>query len=296
MDEIDHDFAAGGSVAEAAGRERDALLACFQHFLGHDLPNCFVGAQGLARLILANLGSESPEQLRALLEQLADLVRLTDEEVRHLAALGRLIQDPGRPTPVDLGELCREAAAAARWLCGQPPVVYHISDLPVANVPVRLVREAVLQVLRAAFAAGLPDRPLRVEVAGEPRAEEVVLHVNDDGRGLSPEQLRRLADLWARGLLGTPGRAASGSWSVISSQPTAAASGVRSALEPGDRSNDDVSECRPPSRGPRVMDETLRLFLIEDRQRARPADAPESGACRPPGRAAVGRARTPSSS
>ncbi len=204
LEEIVHDFAAGGSVAEAARHERDTLLACFQHFLGHDLPNCFVGAQGLARLVLATLETEPVEKLRALLEQLADLVRLTDEEVRHLAALGRLIQNPGPPTPVDLGELCREAAAAARWLCGQPPVVYHISDLPVANVPVRLVREAVLQVLRAAFAAGLPDRPLRVEVAGETRAEEVVLHVSDDGRGLSPEQLRRLADLWARGLLGTP--------------------------------------------------------------------------------------------
>jgi signal transduction histidine kinase len=206
VEEIHRDFAAGGSLTDAALRQRDEMLACFQHFLGHDLHNTFLGVHGLARLLLTAGEAEIPAGMRSDLERITELLRLADEEARHLATLGRLIQDVGTPTSIQLSELCREAAAEARWLCGEPAVEYHISEhLPVANLPVRLVRTILVQVLRNAFGTGLSGRPLRVEIAGEKRAEEVVLRVVDDGRGLSLEQRHGLAKLLASGRSGTSG-------------------------------------------------------------------------------------------
>jgi signal transduction histidine kinase len=201
--EIDHDFTVGNLVAKAVGHESD-LLACFQHFLGHDLPNLFVSVQARARQILADLATETPDALRTALMQLTDLVSRTDDDVHHLVALGQLLRDAGKQIPIDLGDLCREAAAEAHWLCGDLKVDYQISKhLPVANVSALLVRAALVQVLRNAFVAGLPDRPVHVEVSGHTRGEEVVFEIVDNGRGLSPEQLHWLADLWDKGLTGT---------------------------------------------------------------------------------------------
>jgi signal transduction histidine kinase len=195
--EITYDF------AEAGSRE-SVLLACFQNYLGHDLRNEFLIVQDHVQQILANLGTHPPDQVRVLVEQLAEKVRLTSQDVDTLATLGRLVRDGEPLTSVDLAGLCREAAAAARWLSGDPPVVYHISDqLPVTPVFARLVNAALVQVLRNAFDAGVPERPLRVDIGAAIQGQDVVLEVRDNGRGLSTNQLQRLTYLLAHGIMGS---------------------------------------------------------------------------------------------
>jgi signal transduction histidine kinase len=195
--EITYDF------AEAGSRE-SILLACFHSYLGHDLRNDFLIVHDHVQQILANLGTEAPDQVRGLVEQLADQVHLTSQDVDLLATLGKLIRDSEPLTTVDLADLCREAAAEARWLSNDPPVDYHISDqLPVTPVFTRLVKAVLVQVLRNAFAAGLPERPLRVDINGEIQGEDVVLHVRDNGRGLSLSQVQRLTYLLAHGTIGS---------------------------------------------------------------------------------------------
>src|SRR4051812_4631173 len=95
--------------AECERRRAEALLACYQHFLGHDLPNRLVAAQGLARLLLDELGPVLDADARDMLERLADLVLLADVETRRLAGIGRLHRDVGPATATPLGDVVHEA-------------------------------------------------------------------------------------------------------------------------------------------------------------------------------------------
>jgi signal transduction histidine kinase len=207
------------------------LLACLQEELGHGLPNQLVAAQGLARLLLDEQGPRLDAEGRDLLGRVADLSREADRAVRTLAEVARACREPPPPGGADALALAREAVAAAELVAGGTSIGYDLpNELPRLDVPPRALHQALLQLLRNACRAGVPGRPLRVTVGGRPVDGGAELWVEDDGRGLAPDQVRELADTLAgrRGATG-PG------WGLYLVRQLAAAWGgaVRVCSEPG---------------------------------------------------------------
>jgi K+-sensing histidine kinase KdpD len=143
------------------------LLACFQDALGHELPNGFVAIQGMANLLLEQadrLNDEGREQLNAL----AQTARRTDEMVRALADLGRLVRDPGPAVALDLGELALEALAEVKVLFPGRAIEYHLAERwPAPTMPERPWRQFFSLLFRYLVESTGAGRPCRMVIEGQ---------------------------------------------------------------------------------------------------------------------------------
>src|SRR5262249_28519004 len=181
-------------------RRREPLLGCLQQFVGHDLPNRLVAAQGLARLLLAEAGPGLDADARRLLGRLADLVRLADAEARRLSELGRLCRDAGPATATPLSDAARDAVEETFLLSPARAVEYHVQDtMPTVLAPARAVRRALVELLRNAAQAAPPDRTPRVRVTAVAGPDGIACSVAAGGRGLPPGRLGRLGGLLSAG-------------------------------------------------------------------------------------------------
>ena len=163
------------------------LLDCFQQAVGHELPNQLVAVQGLASLLLEESGEGLDPAGRALLQRLAGLAQQSGELVRTLGRVGRLVRRPVAAEAVPLVAAAEEAGAEAKVLCGGTVVEYHVSQaLPTLWVPRPSLHQALVELLRNAFQAASPGRPLRVELGARVASRGVEVTVADNGRGISP--------------------------------------------------------------------------------------------------------------
>jgi signal transduction histidine kinase len=177
----------------------DWLLAGYQMALGHELPNCLVSMQGLARLVLADQADRLDPGGRDLLERLADLAQRTDRMVRALAEVGRLERDPGPPEPVPLTEAVTEAVAEVKMLFNRPVIDYIIQQsMPTVLVARRGLYAVLQQLLRNAFRAVQANPAPRVEVGARPTPDGLELWIADNGCGLSAAQQLHLFEAFRR--------------------------------------------------------------------------------------------------
>lgn len=187
------------------------LLRCFQKALGHELPNQLVAIQGLARLSQYADDPDFPPQ--ALLQRIVPLVSRTDQMVRALAEIGRLVQQASTPsdTPVSLDEVVREAAAAVKYLYPDLPIEYHFpASLPQLYVAHSVMYKLLVELMRNAVEATILDRPsasenvckVRIEVGVREQKDSTCLTelwVRDRGPGLPSGSLQRLFEAFVRG-------------------------------------------------------------------------------------------------
>jgi len=193
--EIAYDFSPRGTADPGRGRleQLEAQLALYQKAVGHDLPNQMVALQGMAQMLATELGPDAAPDVRALVGRLASLSREADENMRALAALGRLCRQPGAAEALDLGELAREVATELKILFKEQPVDYHFQrDMLTVTTARAPLYQLLTQLLRNSFQAAVPGQTLSVEV-GVRRAEAggVEVRVGDSGRGMSEFQLRQ---------------------------------------------------------------------------------------------------------
>lgn len=180
--------------------QSEQLLACYQHALGHDLPNQLVALQGLARILEMELADEIPAESRDHLLRLAALARRTDEFIRKLAQVGRTCRDAGPPTRVAFADVAREALAEANLLSPNGRLEYHGGeDQPFLAVSRAAVHQVLLQLLRNSIAAVAPERVLHAVVSARGVANGVEISVRDNGVGIPDEILTRLFDSRAEG-------------------------------------------------------------------------------------------------
>jgi signal transduction histidine kinase len=168
---------------------RESLLAGYQMALGHELPNAFVGIQGLARLLLADQAERLDPNGKELLLRLADLARQTDRLVRAVAEIGRLVRAPGPAEPVPLDEAVSEMVAEIKLLFDPNVVEYIIQDpMPTVIAPRRALYLVLQHLLRNATRAVQGKAGARVEVGARPTPDGLELWIADNGCGLSATQ------------------------------------------------------------------------------------------------------------
>ena len=231
--EIGHDFNPAGDPDPMQGRldQAERQLALYQKALGHDLPNQMVALQGLARMVELELGPAAAPDALSFAGRLATLARQVDENMRALAALGRLCSHSGPLEKLDLGDLIREAAAEVKVLFAGRAVDYHLQDdMPIVTTTRAPLYQVLTQLLRNAMQAANAGRELAVEIGAHRVAPDgVEIRISDNGRGMSPFQLEQVRAT----LAGEPG-GGTGLGLVLVRQVVAGWRGaVRIGSEPG---------------------------------------------------------------
>jgi signal transduction histidine kinase len=197
---IDCTTSTGQTHPPAEFRLLEHLVAAYQQFLGHDLPNQLVSIQGMARLLQTDQGVNLDPETRMLLGRLAELTQRADRQARRLADMARLLRDPAWGSPVPLIEVVREALAEVKatprgcrsTACASDITWDVVEQMPMVHVSPRLLHAVLVELLHNAVAALPADRPRRIEIRAAVVESGCLLTVHDEGGGMSEEELGRL--------------------------------------------------------------------------------------------------------
>jgi signal transduction histidine kinase len=185
----------------------DALLACFQRALGHELPSRLVALQGLLRVLEMEVPDDLNPEAREYLTRAADLARRAHALMRELADLGRATRNPPGGQPIRVGEAAREAIAETNQLARGRAVAYHVYPVTDSlNVPWPGLPHVLARLFRHIVQAGSADperteTPLRIEVDGRETLRGIEVCVGSNAPAPPVDQLGRLFDPF----LATPG-------------------------------------------------------------------------------------------
>jgi signal transduction histidine kinase len=185
----------------------DALLACFQRALGHELPSRLVALQGLLRVLEMEAPDDLNPEAREYLTRAADLARRAHALTRELADLGRATRTPPSGQPVCVGEAAREAIAETNQVAKGRTVAYHVDPVTDSlKVPWPGLPHVLARLFRHVVQAGSADSecrdtPLRIEVDGRTTVRGIEVCVGSNSPAPPTERLGRLFDPF----LATPG-------------------------------------------------------------------------------------------
>ena len=159
--------------------------------VAHELRTPLAIVQGRLEGLLDGVYPRSEEELQRLLK-----------ETRHL---GRLVDDIGtlanaeagalelRKERTDLAELARDIVASF-----DRPIALDLgSELPALEIDAGRIREVLLNLLTNAARHTPADGRITLRVETEPR--QVVLHVEDTGSGIPPEELPQIFQRFHKG-------------------------------------------------------------------------------------------------
>lgn len=179
-------------TAESAREDERIARRRFLRRLDHEIKNPVTAI----RTALASTQIESPA-LDVAGAQAERLSRLVTE----LSKLADLETRPIEPVPVDLEELCREAADAVAGVHPQRDVRVEFTSVPWPVPPALgdpdLLVVAIYNVI--ANAAKYSDPDAHIEIRGSETDGAVLLEISDTGWGIAPEEAEAVWDELARG-------------------------------------------------------------------------------------------------
>jgi signal transduction histidine kinase len=190
---------------ERLDRERSDLVAT----VAHELRSPLTGVKGFAATLLSKWDRLSDDQKQMMLETVnSDADRLT-RLIAELLDVARI--DTGRLSllarPVDFGLAVERALASVRAGTGRDILFDVDVDLPPVNADPDKVVQVVTNLVENAIRHG--DGRVHLQASAIPDDEPfpgVVLHVDDEGNGISPDLRSRVfTKFWKHGTRGGSG-------------------------------------------------------------------------------------------
>jgi two-component system, sensor histidine kinase len=178
-----------------ADRRKDEFLA----MLGHELRNPLTPlATGLELMRLARVEHPTIERIRQMMErQVRQLARLVDD----LLDISRITSGKIelRTNAIDLGEIVRNVADTCRPMIDDRDQRLEVK-LPEEPLVVRGDAARLTQVVSNLMhnASRYTDRGGSISVVCERDGDEARIRVSDDGRGIPPEMLHRIFDMFVQ--------------------------------------------------------------------------------------------------
>jgi two-component system OmpR family sensor kinase len=197
---------------EAAFRQKEQSEQTLRQFVadaGHELRTPLSTIRGYAELTRTGALPDQPARDQAMERIEAETARL-GVLVDELLLLARLDQHrPLNPTGVDLVALARDAVADAQIRDLSRAVSYHGPETAtIVQVDADRIRQVLTNLLSNALIHTTPGTPVRVRLVS---ADGMVrLSVEDEGPGLSPDQVARVFERFYR-VDASRGRASGGS-------------------------------------------------------------------------------------
>jgi signal transduction histidine kinase/ActR/RegA family two-component response regulator len=171
--------------ASALAAARTALLAAVSHELRTPLNAIVVASEQLA----LHAGADEP------------WIRLLHEASQHLHGLaedlleGITLEQRITAEPVEVLDLHEKVDRAARWLAGTAAITGVVIEVDEGlrgrrvQAPRRRLRQVLLNLVGNAVKYNRPGGHVRCTAEVEPSGGMVLLHIRDDGPGMTPEQL-----------------------------------------------------------------------------------------------------------
>ena len=190
---------AAGQARTLALRRSDQLRGALLNSISHDLRTPLATVMGSASTLI-ELGAELPADTRAdLLLSIREEAERLNGYVGNLLDMTRLEGEALQPQLelVDVRDVLAAAVARVRRrLGGRRLVTDHPAELPLVELDPALLEQAVVNILENAISYSPADTPIEV-AAYEDRAN-VVISVEDEGKGIPTEQLVRVFDRFRR--------------------------------------------------------------------------------------------------
>ena len=178
-------------------KERNAYFAS----LSHDLRSPFTAILGYAEAFKlnpkGNLTDKQVDQASIIHESAQDLLSLVDDMMDLAKSeAGKLTLDP---EPIHLGDLGHAIMQQMQAMADRNNVTLKLDTYgePWAMADARLVRRIWQNLISNAIKYSEPNA--LVQLSASERARHVVLSVKDDGRGMTEEDLKQIAEPFAMG-------------------------------------------------------------------------------------------------
>ena len=190
---------AAGQARTLALRRSDQLRAALLNSISHDLRTPLSTVMGSASTLI-ELGPGLSADTRAdLLLSIREEAERLDGYVGNLLDMTRLEGDALRPQAelVDVRDVLEAAIGRVRRRLGRRTLTREFPPhLPMIELDPALLEQAVVNILENAIAYSPADTPIEV-AAYEDRAN-VVISIEDEGKGIPTEQLVRVFDRFRR--------------------------------------------------------------------------------------------------
>ncbi len=190
---------AAAQAANVAARRSDQLRAALLNSISHDLRTPLATVMGAASTLI-ELGPELPEATRAdLLLSIREEADRLNGYVRNLLDMTRLEGAALQPRrePVDIRDVLGAAIARVERRLGRRTLHRDFpAELPTVEVDPTLLEQAVVNILENAVAYSPDDTPIEV-AAFEDRAN-LVVSIEDEGKGIPTAELERVFDRFRR--------------------------------------------------------------------------------------------------
>ncbi|MFB6266458.1 MAG: PAS domain S-box protein [Halodesulfurarchaeum sp.] len=177
-----------GLIRDISDRvERERQLQVMDRVLRHNLRNAMNVVMGHARLLMDDPEADRMRSAEKILETGAGLIDITDKE-REIV---NLLTGPRRTVVTDIGETCREVAAAVRDRYPEAQIETDVAgDLPVEVVS--KFQTGLEELVENGVEHSLRDQP-QVAVRAREASGSVRITVSDNGPGIPEEERRVLA-------------------------------------------------------------------------------------------------------
>jgi signal transduction histidine kinase len=184
-----------GETREALERsEKLAALGRLASGVAHEVNNPAAAvAANLTWLAEGVARGAPPRELQECIEESRAACRRISSVARELLDAGRLSSTPGLVRDVSVARVARAAAANALRRCGgRVRVDVEVPDLLLARAGEELLVQVLVNLVVNAIQAIPADRDGRVVIRGRRDAGRVVITVEDNGSGMTPETLARV--------------------------------------------------------------------------------------------------------
>lgn len=193
-----HELETMNTRLEEANREKDGFIS----IASHELKTPVTTIRGQSQLLLHRLAkrstsidiSEVEAACKSINEQTTRLTGLIDEllDVNHLhsnqAALSK--------SYYDLNLLCHKVIEDQRLLTGRDIVFYPSSEPLELRIDVNRIMQTVINLVSNALKYSPEDKPVEVRVRRS--GQSALLHVQDHGLGISPDELTHIFEMFYR--------------------------------------------------------------------------------------------------
>jgi signal transduction histidine kinase len=189
---------------ERLDRERSDLVAT----VAHELRSPLTGVKGFVATLLAKWDKLNDEQKKMMLETVnVDADRLT-RLIAELLDVARI--DTGRlslyPRPLDFRAAVERVVASVRAGTGRE-IAFHVDgELPSVSADPDKLAQVVTNLVDNAIRHGEGQVTLTATPSTDPSSGGVLLHVDDEGEGISPDiRSRVFTKFWKHGARGGSG-------------------------------------------------------------------------------------------
>ena len=182
----------------ASLRETTEQLETFCYTIAHDLRSPLRAQQSFASVLLSDYGSQLDDTGRNYLQRIIASAERLDKLVADLLSYSRLSREQLTFTKVDLAKLVVEVSSQLNGELSSGNAKISIGQLHKVNAHAPTLHTVLTNLLTNALKFVAPDATPDVRIFSEQRDSVVRIWVEDNGIGISPENIEKIFGVFQR--------------------------------------------------------------------------------------------------